>query len=289
MFLEVLRRVSPELTPSQQVLADYVTRYYRKVAFMTAARVAEAVAMNEATVIRFAQRLGYEGYPEMQAAIRNAVLAELQEPEPPAEPRTLAELFQRSLWRSSERIKSVASLIPQGTVEQAVTMLAAASEALVIGAGEGIPLGEHVARQLDALGLRSQMISTDAADLARALASVRPGTVLIGCGGTRGSTRLATAFDIAKQVGARTLALSHTPLAPEAHVAEVAFTPSTADESLIPALTALVALADALIETTASTLPESEIRRERILAAQEQLERHHERGQTGKAVGPSEA
>ncbi|MGC9361285.1 MAG: MurR/RpiR family transcriptional regulator, partial [Anaerolineae bacterium] len=204
MVLETLRRVYPELTPAQQVLADYVTRSYREVAFMTAARVAEAVAMNEATVIRFAQRLGYEGYPEMQAAIQEAVLAELEGPQPTAEPQSFVEIFRASLVRCSERTGSMATLISTDAVERAITMLATASDVLVIGVGEGATLGEHLVRQLRALGLRLQAVSGDPSDLAHALAKVRPGDVVIGCGGADGSTAVAAALKAAKTLGART-------------------------------------------------------------------------------------
>ena len=37
---------------------------------MTASQLADHLGMNEATVIQFAQRLGYRGYPQLVAAIR---------------------------------------------------------------------------------------------------------------------------------------------------------------------------------------------------------------------------
>jgi len=271
VVLESLRRVYPELTPGQQALADYVTRSYREVAFMTAARVAEAVAMNEATVIRFAQRLGYEGYPEMQAAIQEAVLAELEGPQPPAEPQSFVEIFRASLVRSSERVSSMAILISTDAVERAVTMLATASDVLVIGSGEGATLGEHLVRQLRVIDLRLQAVSADAGDLAHALARLYPGDVVIGCGGTTGSTVVAAALEAAKPLGARTLALSLTPLAPEAQVADVAMAPAPSDDPLEPGLSYLAAVVDALAQTLLVAQPDAQQRIARVSAIREQL------------------
>ncbi len=271
MVLETLRRLYPELTPAQQVLADYVSRCYREVAFMTAARVAKAVAMNEATVIRFAQRLGYEGYPEMQEAIQAAVLAELQGPQSPTEPRSFVEVFRTCLVRSSERTSSVASLVSPEAVDRAVSMLVTTSEVLVIGAGDGITVGDHVTRRLRALGLRAQAVTADPENLARALAGVRPGHAVIGCGGTEGSTTIAKALEAAKASGGRTLALSYTPLAPEAQMADVAMAPPPSDDGLAPGLAILVALADALAQTLLAALPDGQERLERVSAMREQL------------------
>jgi DNA-binding MurR/RpiR family transcriptional regulator len=272
VVLETLRRVYPELTPAQQVLADYVARSYREVAFMTAARVAEAVAMNEATVIRFAQRLGFEGYPDMQEAIQAAVLAELEGPRPPTQPRGLMEVFGASLVRSSERTRSMATRISADALERAVAMLVTASDVLVLGDGEGATLGEHLVRQLRGLDMRVQQVSADAGDLAHALASVRPGDVVIGCGGTDGNTLVAAAIEASKTLGARTLALSHTPLAPEAQVAEVAMAPAPSDERILPGLANLAALVDALTQALVVALPDAQERIARIFTVRQQLE-----------------
>lgn len=77
MILETIRRVYPELTRSQQLLSDFVAHSYREAAFMTASDLAQRLNLNEATVIRFAQRLGYSGYPELVTALRELVQQEL--------------------------------------------------------------------------------------------------------------------------------------------------------------------------------------------------------------------
>lgn len=48
-------------------IASYILEHYDQAAFMTAAKMGEALSISESTVVRFAAAIGYEGYPEMQA------------------------------------------------------------------------------------------------------------------------------------------------------------------------------------------------------------------------------
>ncbi|MDE7234343.1 MAG: N-acetylmannosamine kinase, partial [Ruminiclostridium sp.] len=61
----------PEFSKSQRVLAKYMIEHYERAAFMTAAKLGAAVGVSESTVVRFAIEMGFEGYPEMQTALRN--------------------------------------------------------------------------------------------------------------------------------------------------------------------------------------------------------------------------
>ncbi len=272
MFLETLRRVYPELTRGQQILAEYLVQNYRQAAFMTAARVAEAVSMNEATVVRFAQRLGYHGYPALQEAIQEAVLAELEKPATPSPLTGSADLFEQLLCNASAGLQNLASLVPREQVVEAVAMLAAADHAAIVSAGEGIPLGQHLARRLRSLGVRTCTVTANAADLAQALADIEPGTLLVACAGVQGSRRMAKAFQIARQAGARTLALAHSPLAPEAHAADVALAPPPNEGVGGSSLVVLVAMADALIEAAAATMPRVETYRQQTRLLEKELE-----------------
>ena len=58
-------------------LADYIKENYDKAAFLTAAKMGEAVGVSESTVVRFATQLGYKGYPEFQKALGELVRTKL--------------------------------------------------------------------------------------------------------------------------------------------------------------------------------------------------------------------
>ena len=61
------------LSKSQRLLAEYITEHCDKAVFLTANRLGDAVGVSESTVVRFAVRLGYDGYPELQRAVQELI------------------------------------------------------------------------------------------------------------------------------------------------------------------------------------------------------------------------
>lgn len=60
-------------------IADYIFQNYDKVAFMTASTLGDIVGVSESTVVRFANALGYDGYPKLQKVFRNRSKPSLQQ------------------------------------------------------------------------------------------------------------------------------------------------------------------------------------------------------------------
>ena len=59
-----------KMTESQKKLTAYIIENYREVAFLSAVELGEKVACSDATVIRFAQILGFEGYADFRKSIQ---------------------------------------------------------------------------------------------------------------------------------------------------------------------------------------------------------------------------
>ena len=79
MFREQIRKHYDHLSRSYRRVADFILSDYRTAAFMTAAALADAVNVDTTTVVRFAQRLGYPGFPELIMDIQEQVKAELSQ------------------------------------------------------------------------------------------------------------------------------------------------------------------------------------------------------------------
>lgn len=69
-----IRTRMPELTAGQRVLAEWVLMRPDEVAFMSTLELAAAAGTSDAAVVRFAQALGYEGFPELRAKLRRQML-----------------------------------------------------------------------------------------------------------------------------------------------------------------------------------------------------------------------
>src|SRR5262249_24666718 len=73
-----LRRLRDRgLSPKQRLLARYIADHYRTAAGQTAAEVAASNGTSEATVIRLARELGYDGFPELRRQLHHMVREDL--------------------------------------------------------------------------------------------------------------------------------------------------------------------------------------------------------------------
>lgn len=68
---ERLRRDYDGFSPAQQALARYIADHLADLPLMSAHEVARAAHCSPATVVRFAQALGYNGYPDLQQIVRH--------------------------------------------------------------------------------------------------------------------------------------------------------------------------------------------------------------------------
>jgi DNA-binding MurR/RpiR family transcriptional regulator len=77
---EQLRAVLADLTRAERQLATHVLSHYPVAALGSITILAKAASVSTPTVVRLAQKLGYKGYPDFQAALRGEVEAMLVSP-----------------------------------------------------------------------------------------------------------------------------------------------------------------------------------------------------------------
>ena len=251
VVLEKIRRIYPQLTRSQRRLADFVATSYRQAAFMTASRLAKTLAINEATVIRFAQRLGYPGFPQLiqdvQAVVRDelggmseAAVASRQDP------------FLALLDSEVESLRRTVTHISPDIAREAVAALVGAQHIYVLGQGLAASLAQLFSLSLRTLGISSENPPADPLSLSIMLSEVDQRFAVVGISVGMESQETANALEFATQRGARTLALTGSPLSPCAQAAERAISCPTDDSLVLPSVTSIAMIIDALVQTIGS-------------------------------------
>lgn len=69
---EVIKLKYPDMTEGQQVIARYILDNLADTAFMTIQDLAEECGVSEASIVRFARLLGYNGFPDLKSDIQEA-------------------------------------------------------------------------------------------------------------------------------------------------------------------------------------------------------------------------
>src|SRR5215208_1063753 len=116
------------------LLADYPSA-----GLASAARLAERAEVSPPTVLRFAQSLGYEGFTDLQAALRAELSAKssgpiTRLPDAPPAGSMLDRLLQQSRAQSDRAAETLAQL-PASALETAVTLLADTRRAVYLYGG----------------------------------------------------------------------------------------------------------------------------------------------------------
>lgn len=167
--LEELRALlgSRRLTPVQRTIASALLEHAEEADYLSAVELAALAGVSQPSVTRFAATLGFAGYGELRAAIREILRRERGEAEAPSNRFQLAVVEEaRGLASLAERFSDPSRLLAAGKV-------AAGSSPLVV------------------LGVRAS--AALAAYFSFYAAKVHPDVVTITEGGTGGLDRLAIA------------------------------------------------------------------------------------------------
>ena len=134
--LQSIAKQRPFLTPKGRVLADFVLKNPRKAVFMTTRNLAKTCQVSEATVVRFVNRLGYQGYGSFQQALRDFVDTELtllDRTDLSGIKEPAMDRLGRVIFEEMENLKSFYETGDRDVLNNAVTYLEESASVYVIG------------------------------------------------------------------------------------------------------------------------------------------------------------
>lgn len=125
------------LTAKQQKLAAYLVEHYKQAAFMNSTELAKSAGVSGATVIRFADELGYPGFPEMKAALQSIVQQEVNTVDA-FNVHTMAASGRRKARESFfqpciDSMRTVERSLSQTSIDQAADLLYRQESVYVVG------------------------------------------------------------------------------------------------------------------------------------------------------------
>lgn len=72
-LIKKLQSSIPDFSKGQKLIANFIINHYDKAAFMTAAKLGDEVGVSESTVVRFANEIGFDGYPKLQKVLKELI------------------------------------------------------------------------------------------------------------------------------------------------------------------------------------------------------------------------
>jgi DNA-binding MurR/RpiR family transcriptional regulator len=252
VYQQHIRDIYEHLSPGYCRIADFLLEHYQEAAFMTAAQVGRASNVDTTLVVRFAQRLGYPGYPELIAEIRDDVKRDLRavyEPTP-ADDSPLGVL-RRTLTQDRNNLEYMLLHMDAGAVETVVTVLNKATRIFVSGEGNAVYLAQAFAGRLMVLGFNAHTVPSELAGQAATVAIMKPGDVVVGLGTTSMTPSVAVLLKVARAGGAQTIGIVGSLTNPVASAAEHVLLAPAHTIGIMPSWTAFAAITHGLSQALA--------------------------------------
>jgi DNA-binding MurR/RpiR family transcriptional regulator len=205
-----IREAMPEFSPSFIRLADFLLDSYIQSAFLTATELAHTLDIDPATVVRFSQRLGYRGYPELQREIREKVKFELID-EPVSEDNTPEGSIIQALDEAAHCLEILRRSFPIEAAQELITILDESVRVIILADSLAMAPAQSLSMWLEAAGYTIHTACGSPSKLAWAVAGARRGDLVLAVEVFDDAPFFAHALAEARESGARTAALVAAP------------------------------------------------------------------------------
>lgn len=250
MYREKIREYYDHLSRSYRKVADYIMSNYYEVSFMPAAQLAYAVGVDTTTVVRFSQRLGYNGYPDLLHDIREQVKSEIYAAYEPKElsPADPAGAFIDRVTQEQHNLKQMLTHNPPEHIESIAAMFGKAHYVVLIAEGYAEAVAELTAQQLRHRGIAAEAVTDDPVKKAATLMNLNANTLVIGISATEYGGNVARALEFARAKNCATLGVVGSLASPVNRMSDKVIFAPTDVAGPLPSIVALVAALATLVQ-----------------------------------------
>jgi len=183
---ELLRGGFEGFSRSQKAIARYIVDHLEEVGYLSAEELGHRGNTSSSTVVRFAQSLGFAGYPELQKASRDEYRLGATARPVVHEDQLGFSIEEDILTRSLKTdVLSLEETISKNTVERfnrAVHLVTPARQMLAVGMHEAAIVAQHAAYVFELLGIPCLAVSDGSESNVARLSRLGPGDVLLAIG-----------------------------------------------------------------------------------------------------------
>lgn len=248
MFRDRIKKVYADLSPSFQRLADFLVDHPYEAAFMTATELGRQLDVDTATVVRFAQRLDYPGFPELLDEIQTEVKTQLinyfQEGRSSEDH---ANIFRDCLRQSIVNMEQLDLTLPQSIMQQALETIQSASRIWVTGEGMSRPLADLLAYGLRMFDYNVATLDTAAQHVAVELRNLTSTDLLIVVAVAHMCPDVTGIVELVRHRGAKTIALVGAESWPVSRASDIVLVSPSTSTLRFYSVTATASVIDGLL------------------------------------------
>jgi DNA-binding MurR/RpiR family transcriptional regulator len=250
---EEIRQRFDEFSRSQKDVGQYIVDHLDEAAFQTAEELARRASTSSSTVVRFAQALGFEGFPELQAAARdeyrraressNGSSPELNTP--PLFPIDQTD-FEASLAADHTNLEDTARKVDRDEVAASIELISRAERIVLCGTDQMAFFASYLRHLLMLLDLRCEVVASPSQEGLARLGRIDENTLVIGFSAGRPHPLVVRAMKLARHRKADTIAIADATLSEVAKLADQRLYYSSNGPAYVRSHTALLSLIQSL-------------------------------------------
>ena len=248
-----IRQRFEEFSRSQKDVGQYIVDHLDEAAFHTAEELARRANTSSSTVVRFAQALGFEGFPELQSSAQDEYRRRRETANGVGEGLVTQPLFpidqtefEAALAADHVNIEDTARRVEREEVEGAVQLISRAERILLCGTDQMAFFASYLRHLLMLLDLRCEVVASPSQEGLTRLGRVDEGTLVIGFSAGRPHPLIVRAMKLARHREAATIAISDATLSEIARLADRKLYYSSNSPTFVRSHTALLGLIQAL-------------------------------------------
>jgi len=240
-----------DMSKGQKLIANYIISHYDKAAFMTAAKLGEAVGVSESTVVRFATELGFDGYPKLQKALQELIkskLTSVQRIEVTSSMISEENVLKSVLQSDMEKIKRTMEEIDQVSFNNVVESVLNANKIYILGVRSSASLAGFLGFYFNLIFDNIRLVhTTSVSEMFEQIVNAAEGDVVIGISFPRYSRRTIKALQYVKSKGATVVAITDSIESPLAAYADHTLFARSDMTSFVDSLVAPLSVINALL------------------------------------------
>jgi DNA-binding MurR/RpiR family transcriptional regulator len=250
---EEIRQRFDEFSRSQKDVGQYIVDHLDEAAFQTAEELARRASTSSSTVVRFAQALGFEGFPELQAAARDEYRRARESGNGGAPELTTQPLFpidqtdfEASLAADHTNLEDTARKIDRDEVAASVDLISRAERIVLCGTDQMAFFASYLRHLLMLLDLRCEVVASPSQEGLARLGRIDENTLVIGFSAGRPHPLVVRAMKLARHRKADTIAIADATLSEVAKLADQRLYYSSNGPAYVRSHTALLSLIQSL-------------------------------------------
>ncbi|ONI39277.1 N-acetylmannosamine kinase [Candidatus Epulonipiscium fishelsonii] len=241
----------PILSKRQKLIANYILNHYDKAVFLTAAKLGAVVGVSESTVVRFANEIGYDGYPQFQDALEELVkskLTAMQRLEVTTNRIDKTDVLKTVLQADEEKIRYTLEEIDKQVFSKVIEEILNAKTIYILGVRSCAGIATFLNFYLNIMFGNIKLITTNSiSEIFEEVHRITKDDILIAISFPRYSKRAYKAIEFVKARNAKILAITDSKLSPIGQCADYVLVGRSEMVSFVDSLVAPLSIINAII------------------------------------------